>query len=162
LLLLETRNSDLEKFIQIRADDAEKLQAFQERVRFIKGLIQHTLVEFQPTQLAVDEIVFIREICGHRVSAVDGAAPYPLLKMMLLLIAKADFRKNRVSMWRPRFDATAGAPYDYCHERQWQKGAARNERRCGFKRGGCAFAARWMGGYRRDHVVLAAGLHFPS
>jgi hypothetical protein len=97
LLLLETSDSNLEKFIQIRTDDAKKLQAFQERVRFVKCLIKHPLVEFQPAQLAVDEIVFIREICGHREAAVDGAAPYPLLKMALLLIFKADFRKNRVT-----------------------------------------------------------------
>ena len=97
MLLLETRYSHLEKFIQIRADNAKKLQAFQKRVRFVKCLIKHTLVEFQPAQLAVDEIVFVREICGHREAAVDGAAPHPLLKMALLLISKADFRKNPVT-----------------------------------------------------------------
>ena len=98
LLLLETRDADLEKLIQIRADDTEKLQALQKRVRFVKSLIQHALVEFQPTQLAVDEIIFIREICGHREAAMNGAAPHPHLKMTLLLISEPDFRKNRVSM----------------------------------------------------------------
>ena len=98
LLLLQTRDPDLEKFIQVGADDAEKLQAFQKRVRFVKCLIKHALIEFQPAQLAVDEIVFIREIRGHIEAAVNGAAPHPLLRMALLLIAKADFRKIRVSM----------------------------------------------------------------
>ena len=98
MLLLQTRDPDLEKFIQIRADDAEKLQAFEERVGLVKRLVKHPLVEFQPAQLAVDEIVFIREIRGHIEAAVNGAAPHPLLRMALLLIAKADFRKIRVSM----------------------------------------------------------------
>ena len=59
LLLLETRNADFKKFIQVGADDAEKLQAFQKRVGLVKRLVKHALVELQPAQLAVDEIVFI-------------------------------------------------------------------------------------------------------
>jgi hypothetical protein len=98
LLLLQTCDSDFKKFIQVGADDAEKLQAFQKRVGLVKRLIKHALVEFQPAQLAVDEIVFVRKIRDHRETAVNGAAPHPLRRMALLLIAKADFRKDRISM----------------------------------------------------------------
>ena len=56
LLLLETRDAHFEKFVQIGADDAKKFQAFEKRIRFLNRLIENALVEFQPAQLAVDEV----------------------------------------------------------------------------------------------------------
>ena len=61
LLLFKARDAHLEEFVQIRADDTEELQSFEKRIRFLNRLIEDALVEFQPAQLAVDEIGAIRK-----------------------------------------------------------------------------------------------------
>ena len=66
LLLLEASDTHLEEFIEVGADDAKKLQSLEQRIRLVGSLVEHTLVEFQPAELAVDEIIFIREIRRHR------------------------------------------------------------------------------------------------
>ena len=47
--------ADLEEFVQVRAGDAQVLQAFEQRNARILGLRQHTEVELQLRQLAVEE-----------------------------------------------------------------------------------------------------------
>ena len=47
-LLLQAGDPDFEKFIQIRADDAKELQAFENRIGLVEGLVQNPLVELQP------------------------------------------------------------------------------------------------------------------
>ena len=56
LLLFEASHAHFEEFVQIRADNAEKFQPFEKRVRFVHRLIENALVEFQPAQFTVDEI----------------------------------------------------------------------------------------------------------
>jgi hypothetical protein len=56
LLLFETSHAHFKKLVQIRADDAKELQSLEQRVRFIRRLVKDALIEFQPTQLTVDEM----------------------------------------------------------------------------------------------------------
>jgi len=53
-LLLETGDPHLKKFVEIGTDDAIEFQAFEERVVCVQCLIEHALVELQPTQFAID------------------------------------------------------------------------------------------------------------
>ena len=62
VLLFQARNADLEKFIKVRADDAEELQPLEHGIRFVDRLVQHALVELEPTQLAVDEVRTVRKV----------------------------------------------------------------------------------------------------
>jgi len=55
-LLLEAGDADFEKFVEIGTDDAEEFQPFQQRVAGIGSFIQNALVEFKPTQLAVEKM----------------------------------------------------------------------------------------------------------
>jgi hypothetical protein len=54
-LLLQAGDADFEKLIEVRADDAEEFQAFQQRILRVHGFVQDALVEFQPAQLAIEE-----------------------------------------------------------------------------------------------------------
>ena len=56
-LLLEPGDAHLEELIEVRADDAEELHPLQQRVLRIQRLVQHALVELQPAQFAIDEVL---------------------------------------------------------------------------------------------------------
>jgi hypothetical protein len=56
-LLLDAGHPYLEELVKIRTGDAEELQLFQEGGVWIDRFVQHTLVEFQPTQLPIDEVL---------------------------------------------------------------------------------------------------------
>src|SRR5207248_2893966 len=53
-LLLQTGDADLEEFVEIRADDAQKLYPFKKRVRGIMRLLKNAMVKFEPAQLAIN------------------------------------------------------------------------------------------------------------
>ena len=63
-LLLQTSDAHFEELVEIRADDAEKFQTFQQGVRLVEGLIENPLVEFQPAQAPIDEERGIIEFHG--------------------------------------------------------------------------------------------------
>jgi len=50
------------KFVQIRAEDAEEFQPFEQRPTRVTGLVEHTLVEREPRQLAIDVKIRIAEL----------------------------------------------------------------------------------------------------
>jgi len=54
-LLLQTADAHLEELVQIRADDAEKAQALERRHTLVLGLREHTPVEFEDAEFAVEE-----------------------------------------------------------------------------------------------------------
>ena len=49
-------HADHEKFIQIAAEDRKKLQPFQQWISKIRSLIKDPAVEFQPADVAIDEM----------------------------------------------------------------------------------------------------------
>ncbi|MGC3991268.1 MAG: hypothetical protein QM796_16625 [Chthoniobacteraceae bacterium] len=55
--LLDTRDADFKKFVEIRTEDAQKLHALDERLGGILGLFEHAAIEFQPAQLAVEKVL---------------------------------------------------------------------------------------------------------
>src|SRR5262249_6118033 len=55
-LLFYPCNPDFEKLIQIRTDNTEKLEPLQQRIPRILRFLQDALIEFQPAQLAVNEL----------------------------------------------------------------------------------------------------------
>ena len=52
-LLLEARDADFEKLIEIRIRDAKKLHPLQQRIARVQRLSQHPLVKLQPAQFPV-------------------------------------------------------------------------------------------------------------
>ena len=56
-LLFQTRHADLEKFVEIAADDAHIFQALQQRNVYILGLRQHTAVELEMCEFTVQELL---------------------------------------------------------------------------------------------------------
>ena len=62
--LFEAGHANLEKFIEIRGNDAEELQALEEGMLRILGFLEHATVELQPARLAVEVPL-----------ALDGAFP---------------------------------------------------------------------------------------
>jgi hypothetical protein len=56
-LFAEARDADHEKLVEIRSEDRQKLHALQERIGLVLGFFQHAGIEFEPAQLAVDEML---------------------------------------------------------------------------------------------------------
>ncbi len=55
-LLLDAGDANLEKLIEIRADDGEELDPLEQRLRGILRFLEDAAVELEPAQLAIDEI----------------------------------------------------------------------------------------------------------
>jgi Holliday junction resolvasome RuvABC endonuclease subunit len=62
--------ADFEKFVEVGTHNRKELQALQQRICGVESLIKHTLVEFQPAQLTVDEMFAFREVHKDKISAV--------------------------------------------------------------------------------------------
>ena len=54
-LLPKSCDADLEVLVKVRAGDAEEFDAFEERIRGVERLLEHTLIEGEPTQLPVQQ-----------------------------------------------------------------------------------------------------------
>ena len=61
-LLLDARDANLEKLVEIRAHDPEEFYPLEQRLRRVLRFLEDAAVELQPAQLAVDEIRVIREV----------------------------------------------------------------------------------------------------
>ena len=66
---LEPGDPDLEKLVEVRCADRQKPEPVEQRVGWVAGLFEHSLVEIQPAQLAIDKPAWI----GDR--GVAGVAP---------------------------------------------------------------------------------------
>jgi hypothetical protein len=53
-LLLEARHANLEELIQVGGKNAEEFHPLEERGALVDRLVQHSAVELQPGQLAID------------------------------------------------------------------------------------------------------------
>jgi hypothetical protein len=51
--LLEGGDADFEEFVEVRADDGEEFEAFEERLGGILGLFEDALVEFEPAEFTI-------------------------------------------------------------------------------------------------------------
>ncbi len=60
-LLFDTGDADLEKFVQVRAENAKKLYSLDQRLGRVLRHFEDSSIEFEPAQLAVDEILRIAE-----------------------------------------------------------------------------------------------------
>ena len=67
-LLFDAGDADLEELIEVRADDAEELQPFEQAIVRIERLVEHALVEFQPAQFAIEEVLRFESVDVHNVS----------------------------------------------------------------------------------------------
>src|ERR1043165_2222788 len=54
-LLLQTRNANHEKLVQVRRKDRKKLQAFEQWIALVERFFQNAAMKFQQAQLAVEE-----------------------------------------------------------------------------------------------------------
>ena len=61
-LLLDSRDANLEKFIEIRAEDGEEFYALEQWLGGVLRFLENAAIEFEPAQLAIDEVRRIREI----------------------------------------------------------------------------------------------------
>jgi hypothetical protein len=55
-LLLDPGDANLEKFVEISAEDGEELHPLDQRLRRVLRFLENAPIEFEPTQLAIDEI----------------------------------------------------------------------------------------------------------
>ena len=53
-LLLQARHADLEELVEVAGEDQQKLEPLEQRIGFIQCLLQHTDIELQLRQLAMD------------------------------------------------------------------------------------------------------------
>ena len=80
LLLQQRRDPHHVELVEVRGNDGQEFHALEQRVIVRGRLIEHALVEFQPTQLAVDVVrgVAELELCvfdrlGKRADGQTGA-----------------------------------------------------------------------------------------
>ncbi len=60
--LHESGHPDLEELVEVRGRDAEELQALEQRQTAVLGLVQHTTIELELRQLAIDVVLRQTEI----------------------------------------------------------------------------------------------------
>ena len=71
-LLFDPGHADLEKLIQIRAEDGKELDPLDERLGRILRFLEHATIELKPAQLAIDEITRIEKtICCRSIPPQD-------------------------------------------------------------------------------------------
>ena len=58
-MLFNTGDSDLEKFVEIGTEDAEKFHSLDQRLGRVLRFLQNAAIEFEPAQLAINEILRI-------------------------------------------------------------------------------------------------------
>ena len=109
-LLLDAGDANLEKFIEIRADDPEKLDPLEQRLGRVLRFLEDAAIELEPAQLAVDEIFrggkiglrrrFVRR--GHRHDVVRRRGKLQGWRWMALVERCArHIRGGRVTNSRP-------------------------------------------------------------
>jgi hypothetical protein len=65
-LFAQARHADHEELVEVRAEDRQELHPLQQGIGRVLGLLEHTRVELQPAQLAVDEVLgFVNDRVGH-------------------------------------------------------------------------------------------------
>ncbi len=69
-LLLQARDADLEELVQVRRDDAEELEAFEDGNGLVFSLRQHAPVEFEGLQFPIEEVLV-------RQRSLVGIVPFP-------------------------------------------------------------------------------------
>src|SRR5437762_2329183 len=66
-LLLESRNADHEKLVEVSSEDRQKFYPLQKRTAVIERFIQHTAVELNPAQFIIEEQLSLKRKCaGHQ------------------------------------------------------------------------------------------------
>src|SRR6266404_9245022 len=58
-LLLDAGDADLEELVQVRAENGEKLNSFEQRLGRVLRFFKDATIEFEPAQLAIDEVLWI-------------------------------------------------------------------------------------------------------
>ena len=58
-LACDSGNADHEEFIEIAAENRDEFETFKERISLVCGFIQHTGIEFQPADVAVEELYLV-------------------------------------------------------------------------------------------------------
>jgi hypothetical protein len=51
--LLEGRDADFEEFVQVRTDDGEEFEPFEQRLGRVLSLFKNALIKLQPTELTI-------------------------------------------------------------------------------------------------------------
>ena len=54
LFLQQRRHADHEELVEVRRDDGQEFHPFEERMVVVERLVEHTLVEREPAELAVN------------------------------------------------------------------------------------------------------------
>ena len=76
-LLLEAGDTDLEEFVEIAAEDREKLEPLEERRALVEGFVENPAIELEPGQLAIQVETGIPEIDrGRRDDGLEEVSHY--------------------------------------------------------------------------------------
>ena len=60
-LLLDAGDANLEKLVEVRAHNSEKLDPFEQRLGWVLRLFKDSAIKLKPAQLAIDEIFRLRK-----------------------------------------------------------------------------------------------------
>src|SRR5262249_24845836 len=63
-LLLQARDANHEKLVEVGRKDRQKFQPFEQRLRRIERFIQHAAVELDPAEFAVEKRIFSQSSCA--------------------------------------------------------------------------------------------------
>src|SRR5260370_21836694 len=71
-LLLNSRHQNFKELIQVRAENRKELDPLNKWLRRILCFLEHAAIEFQPAQLAIDEVAWIRKtVCSRNFLGKD-------------------------------------------------------------------------------------------
>lgn len=77
-LLLDAGHADHEEFIEVGGEDRGEIAAFQQRLVFVLGEFEDSLVELQPAEFSVEIAIrgqpALRPACGSRLSGLSVSA----------------------------------------------------------------------------------------
>src|SRR5439155_26418296 len=89
-LLFEPGDADLEELVEICGCNGEEFDPFQQRRCRVSRLIEHALVEFQPAQLAVEEVLRKGQVRRHRHNRERDSNVTARQKASYILVTKND------------------------------------------------------------------------
>ena len=98
---LQAADAHHRELVQVRRRDREELEPFEQRDRRIAGLIQHPLIELQPTQFTIEETRF-RSHAGttSKWKRFEGARPGKCSRRARRVEAAGEAKWRETKSWR--------------------------------------------------------------
>jgi len=73
-LLFDAGDADLEELVEVRGEDREEFDPFEQRLGAVLCFLEDPAIELQPAQFPVDEIFWVGKIVPHWITSSAGGA----------------------------------------------------------------------------------------